>query len=363
MKNKEEVLHQIKVLSLQKDPAFQIDTNNALTEYRHLAQNRTNITIKILSILGVIISVLSFLTALFFLNLLNEKINFLICGSIFLALALVCMKRFNTIIIDTASISLYISGVSMLLYGLDFDEINVILISCITINLCTLAIVRRYLISLLNLLCIIYSAIALVSYNTDNLLYIALTNALLVLTLVYILTQEASILSKRNFISTIYQPLRIALIFSTIATTAYIVLYHFETDQVYLSTASIALYMLSTVYALIILFIVYKITQKHNGRKTKINIPVYILIIALLATTIINPGISGAIVLILLCFYYQYRFGLSIGVIALLFFLWHFYYNLNFSLLTKSIFLMLSGLVFLAIYYVINSKKINNEKI
>ncbi len=363
MKNRQEIIEKIETLSRDSDPAFQINTNEVLATYQHLDENRTNITIKILSILGVIISVLSFLGALFSLNLLDDKLNLIICGSIFLIIAIYCIKKYNTIIIDTASITSYIVGGWMLIYGIDTDHINNILILCLVINLSTLAIVQRYLISLLNILCIIYALIALISYNTDHLIWIAFMNIVLMVALMYVLMQEALLLSKRNIMSTIYQSLRIALTLSTIATTAYIVLSHFKTYETYDNNTAIALYTLSVAYSVVILYLVRKIIQKFDNKMANKSILIYILVILILGSTIINPGISGAIILILLCFYYQYKFGLSIGIIVLLFFLWHFYYNLNFSLLTKSIFLMLSGFVFLAIYYVINSKKINNEKI
>ncbi|UPZ38465.1 DUF4401 domain-containing protein [Sphingobacterium sp. PCS056] len=363
MENKQAIRDKIERLSKDSDPAFQINTDNVLAEYAHLDKNSSNITIKILSILGVISSVLCFLAALFSLHLLDDKLNVMICGSILLILSLWCVKKYNSIIIDTASITCYVVGGWMLIYGLDHDDINNMLIACLMINLCTLAIVQRYLMSLLNILLIIYSCIALTSHNSDNLIFIALINMVLIAALIYILTQEAPILSKRNLISKLYQPIRVALALSTIATTAFIVLSHFETEASPFNTSAIALYALSIIYSFATLFIVHKIIAKFDTVKSNTQILIYIFVTFILASTIINPGISGAIVLILFCFYYQYKFGLYSGIIALLFFLSHFYYNLNFSLLTKSIFLMLSGLVFLVIYYIINSKKVKNENI
>lgn len=363
MKNKQEILNKIEILSEGKESHFQININDTLAAYQHLEENRSNLTIKILSILGVVLSVLSFLGALFLLNILNDNLNLIICGSIFLVLSLYCIKKYNTIIIDTASIALYIAGGWMLIYGLEIDNLNYIFILCFIISSCTLLIVQRYLLSLLNILCIIYSTAALINYNDQNVLFITFINTILVITLIYLLSNEATVLSKRNLISTIYNPLRLGLILATVATTAFIILSHYETYTDQVDTSSFALYVLSVLYAFSTLWVVYKITNKFEITKSKVLFPIYGLLILLLGSTVINPGISGSILIILLCFNYQYRIGLSIGIISLLLSLWHFYYNLNFSLLVKSLMLIISGLLFLAIYFVINSNKINNEKI
>lgn len=363
MKNKQEILNKIEILSKGNEPHFQINIDDTLTAYQHLEENRTNLTIKILSILGVILSVLSFIGALFLLNILNDKLNLLICGAIFLVLSLYCIKKYNTIIIDTASIAFYIAGGWMLIYGLNIDDLNYIFALCLIINLCTLLIVQRYLLSLVNILCIIYSTVALINYNYQNALFITFINAILIIVLIYILSNEATILSKRNLISTIYNPLRIGFILATVATTASIILAHYETYHEQVNNSTFALYALSVLYACATLWVVYKITSKFEITKSKILFPIYGLLILLLASTVINPGISASILIILLCFNYQYKIGLSIGLISLLLSLWHFYYNLSFSLLIKSLILIISGLLFLAIYFVINSNKINNEKI
>lgn len=362
MKNKQEILNKIELLSKDNEPNFQININDTLAAYQHLEENRSNLTIKILSILGVILSVLSFLGALFLLNILNDKLNLIICGSIFLVLSLYCIKKYNAIIIDTASIAFYIVGGWMLIYGLDIHDLNYIFILCFIISLCTLLIVQRYLLSLLNILCIIYSIIALINHNNQDVLFITFINAILMIALIYFLSHEAAVLSKRNLISTIYNPLRLGLILATVVTTAFIILSHYETNE-QINNTSFALYILSVLYGFATLWVVYKITSKFEITKSKVLFPTYGLLILLLGSTVINPGIACSILLIFICFNYQYRIGLSIGLISLILSLWHFYYNLNFSLLVKSLILIISGLLFLAIYFVINSNKINNEKI
>lgn len=363
MTNNQELLKKIEALTHDSEAGFQINNQKVVEEYQHLKENRTNIAIKILSILGIILSVLSFLAALLFLNLLDEKLNLIISGALLLILSIVGLKKYSSIIIDTASITLYAVGGWMLIYGLDTNNTNLILVLCIVISSCTLVIVQRYLLSLLNMLCIIYAIFALIANNFENMIYFAFANALIVVALFLISNHEAFIISKRNFISQIQQPLRTALFLSTLATTAYIVLSHFDTYENSLNTSSIALYLTSITYAVAIIYMIHKIMLKFGITNTKLRITIYTLSLMILVATMINPGISASIFLILLCFYYQYKFGFSLSIIAMLFFLWHFYYNLNFTLLTKSILLLASGALFIAAYFVINITKDQHEEL
>jgi len=83
----------------------------------------------------------------------------------------------------------------------------------------------------------------------------------------------------------------------------------------------------------------------------------------MLVSTIFSPSISGAMIIVLLSFLVNYKTGLAIGIISLIYFISQYYYDLNFTLLTKSIILFSSGIVFL-LFYLFTTKKLNsNEKI
>ncbi len=77
---------------------------------------------------------------------------------------------------------------------------------------------------------------------------------------------------------------------------------------------------------------------------------IYILSVLLLTSTLLSPAISGAFLIILVSVLVHYKTGLAIGILAFIYFIIQYYYDLNFTLLTKSILLMSSGVVFLAFY-------------
>ncbi|UIR55037.1 DUF4401 domain-containing protein [Sphingobacterium sp. SRCM116780] len=364
MKTNEEIQHIIAEVSKARPTAIQINTEKIVEEYRFLSTNKSNIAIKVLSIVGVILSVFAFIAALYFLHLLDENINLLVFGFLLLTVSIFFIKKYNTIIIDTSSLALYALGGWMLIYGMDMDNTNLILIIVIAISIGTLLIVQRYLLSLFNILCILIGIIGLLIHNFENYLLLSIMAALVAIGLIYLLSNEATILAKRNLISTLYDSLRDAFTLTSIGITGYIIS---SSHHLFLNNSETnwknALYLLSVAYGIGVLFMIYKIMHKLNVKKSVLMLSIYVLSILILAPTIINPGISGSILLLFICFYYQYKIGLSLAIIAFLYCLWRFYYDLNFSLLTKSIALMLSGVLFLIIYFVININKSSNEKI
>ncbi|WP_417936263.1 DUF4401 domain-containing protein [Flagellimonas ochracea] len=72
--------------------------------------------------------------------------------------------------------------------------------------------------------------------------------------------------------------------------------------------------------------------------------------------TLFAPGISGSLLIVLLCFKVNYKTGFIIGIISLIYSIGQYYYDLSFTLLTKSIILFLSGVLLLVFYMVFNKK-------
>jgi uncharacterized membrane protein len=128
----------------------------------------------------------------------------------------------------------------------------------------------------------------------------------------------------------------------------------FNIDYIWISSVVI---ISAIIYLLFKLFKILNI----NNIQHKIGICIF-AVLALLPTTF-SPTISGAILLILLSFYVNYKTGLALGIIAFIYFIARYYYDLNLTLLTKSILLFSSGVLFIALYLFIHKKLTTNEKI
>ena len=83
---------------------------------------------------------------------------------------------------------------------------------------------------------------------------------------------------------------------------------------------------------------------------------IYALSLLTLLTTILAPAISGSLLIVLLAFKVNYRTGFVMGLIALVYGIGQYYYDLQFTLLVKSIMLMASGALFLLFYFYLKNK-------
>lgn len=171
--------------------------------------------------------------------------------------------------------------------------------------------------------------------------------------------KEAKIITTNKILSKLYNPVRIGLIFSFVAGLAFLGkkgLGFFPISPNYIWLSSVIIIPV-IIYLISLLFNILNITKIQH--KTVI----YIFAVLAFLPTVFSPAISGAILIILLSFFVNYKTGLVLGIIAFIYFISQYYYDLNFTLLTKSILLFSSGVIFIALYLFTHKKLTTNEKI
>lgn len=317
-----------------------------------------SLTIKILSIFGGIMASLAFLGFLYLAGLFNSNISMLLFGIICIIGAVVINKKYDKIIFDTVSVSIFIIG--FILFGFGLSEIkvneNIVIILFIIIALSTLVVAQNYILSFISVLIICGSVLWLIILNNGNdLIHIYVSSIALILT--YFFLKEAKIISTSKAFSKLYNPIRIGLIFSFFAgliLLSYNGIISISQNFIWLSSVVIIAIVL---YLVSILFDVLDITLMQQ------KIIIYTFCILILGPTAFSPAISGAILVILLSFWANYKTGLVIGIAAFIYFVSQYYYDLNFTLLTKSILLFSSGILFIVFYLFTHKKLATNEKI
>lgn len=164
-------------------------------------------------------------------------------------------------------------------------------------------------------------------------------------------------MSLKNKLSQLYPPIRIGLIFTLLFGLIAIGKRHLiPIDQHHIWLSSI-------VMILVTLYLIHTIIKINKVENTQSKVMIYSLSFAILLSTLFSPSISGAIILILLSFLVNYKTGLAIGIISIIYFTSQYYYDLNFTLLTKSILLFSSGMLFLLLYFITTKKMNSHEKI
>jgi len=337
---------------------FEYDEKAILDEYQIQGVNKSSIAIKVLSIFGGFLATLAFLGFLALAGLYNSEFGLLIFGIGFIISAIWLNKEFDRLITDTFSISIYVIGFALLAYGLTQFEVdkNITTILISIIALCSLFITQNYILSFISVLVFCGSFLSLIILNdVYNLVHLYITFNTLILA--YFFLNEAKIISSNIKLSKLHNPIRIGLVISLIFGLVAIGKRHL------MPISQNHLWLSSIIMIFVILYLVHTIVKINEIESVKSKIQIYVLSCLILISTLFSPSISGAIVIILLSFLVNYKTGLIIGIISFVYFISQYYYDLNFTLLTKSIILISSGIVFL-LFYLFTTKMLNtNEKI
>lgn len=350
MRNKENILQLLEYIQDKEGNEFQFDEEAILSSY-HQNKDNQSLAIKILSIFGGLLASLAFLGFLFIAGLYNSDFGLLFFGICCIVGAIWINKAYDKILIDTVSVSSFIIGFILIRIGLNMLEMdeNTISLLYIIIAVFSLIIVQNYILSFVSILILNGSILNLIISNKDYELIHIYVSALALIT-TYVFLKEAKLVSLSKALSKLYHSLRVALIFSFLSGLVILGkkgILPLSPDIIWISSViniSAILYLLSQLFKLL----------NISSRSHKAGI--YILSVLLLLPTILSPAISGAILILLLGFLVNYKTALVIGVIAFIYFISQFYYDLNFTLHTKSILLFSSGILFIALYLFTNKK-------
>ena len=113
--DKQEILRHIRTMEGER---FAFDEEAIFAEYQKREGEKSNLVIKILSVFGGILASLAFLGFLFLLELYESEIGMLVIGGACVFLAIWLNKRFDKLIIETFSVSIYVLGFILLILGI-----------------------------------------------------------------------------------------------------------------------------------------------------------------------------------------------------------------------------------------------------
>jgi hypothetical protein len=342
----------------QEGETFKVDNESISNEYQTIDNNQSSLAIKILSIFGGIFGMIIFLVALAVSSFFDDGIGFIILGSVFFLAALIINRTTTTIFLDTISVSSFVVGFILWdfgLFDLEFEETSICLFNML-VALIALILSRNYIYTFLSILVFQISSLFLITFNDAHNLVHAYIGINITILTAWILN-EAQIITSSKALARIYAPVRIGLIFSVIIGLGLIGIkgFYFNIDGVNLIWIS----SISTILIMLYLISIILKTLEINSIRAKVI--VFIISALILESIIYAPAISGAMVLLLLCFYTNYKTGIAINIIALVYFVGQYYYDLNLTLLNKSIILFSSGILFLILYFLTHKKLMSNE--
>ncbi len=354
MSNNENTIIQL-LHQLQKTESFEANEEAIAKEYFESNLEKHGLAIKVLSVLGGILGTLAFIGFLFIAGLYNSSTALVIAGVLFIVTAVFINKQSGKLVLDTATICIFLSGFFLAGYGLEEMKMgeNTTALIFIFIALVTLAVMQRFMLSLVAMLIINGCFLFLIfNNNYDNLIHIYIS--LLATVFTCYLLNEAALITSNPIISALYKPMRTALMFSFITAVYFVG----KKGWVHLSPSMLWLSALVSI-GITLFLVTKKILPVFNITDKKTKTIVYIMTLAILLPTLFAPAVSGALMVLLLSFFVDYKTGIVTGILSLIYFVSQYYYDLNLTLLVKSGILFTSGLLLIFFYFITN--KINTN--
>jgi hypothetical protein len=215
---------------------------------------------------------------------------------------------------------------------------------------------QNYILSFISIL-ITNGGLLFLIINNDLYYLIHIYNAFIALLLTYVFLNEAKLITGNKRFSKLYNPVRIGLLISLLTGLVFVGKTGIFENHVYAIWASSIITIPVTIYVISIIAGIMGVTEI----RTKILI--YTLSTLILIPTAFSPAVSGALLIILLSFLVNYKIGVSIGIISFIYFISQYYYDLNFTLITKSILMFSTGIIFLLFYFFTYNKLKPDEEI
>lgn len=336
---------------------FSYNEENILLEYEKEAAFFSNKIIKILSIFGGFAAMAFLLLFLISIDILSSDLSYVITGSICIFFSYLIYKLATTVLWDTMTICMYLTGLLLIIYSIRDMSANTIGIICLLISILAIILMRSYVLIFLNIIIAHSSILYLLN---DNIYLQFVYSIILTIVLVFFFRNEAKLLMIKGFFNTNYNILIGGLVFAYLS--LFLLIYR---NSFYNEGSSVFVYLSALTPSLYILYLPYSLFQKKAINIIFIKkIILYIALLIVLILCAAFPLINASILLILLSFSYNHKAILVFAIVTLIYAIIQYYYDLSITLLLKSILLMVSGIILLFIYFFSSQKMtLKNEKI
>lgn len=337
-------------------PSFEVDEAKVKEEMREYQATDAHISVKLLSVLGGIFATAAFMGFLMLTGVYESKTVLVASGLVFIGASVLMNNRYDHLLLDTFTITLYVMGFVLLALGLGEWEVqeNFIIASFLVLAVLSLIFAQNYMLTLVAVLIFSGSLAACFAVNDlENLiliLYAFFGAGLIILT-----TQEARIISTSARYNRLYQPLQLGFFISLVAVLFFLALDGKFSVQIKYLWAYAALAWLATSW------MVWKVMKSQEVTESKHQLQVFVLMVLLLIPSLFAPYIAGAIFLVILTYYYGFRTQFYLSIAFLVYAFSQYYYDLNLTLLAKSGILFSSGLLLILGRFIFNKQLKSDE--
>jgi uncharacterized membrane protein len=354
---------QIERLRIAEGSAFEANEAAILSEYEaETSSDKGSFAVKLLSIMGGFLASMAFVGFLGVSGLHESHFGLVLTGVLFLIAALALHQVFDTLLIDTACVSFFIIGLMMFGFGLNGFRVgdSAMAILFIVVGLITYWWSEHSILTFLSVIVICKSIFVLFYINSIE-FYLPIYLCVVSLSLCFLMLSEAKCIAISAKMAERYAPTRSALMFILLNE---LVLLEYS-DYILHSGSGTNLmslaWLVSLVNAVGVFFLISRILILLNRNTRSAQIIVCGITALFLAITVFSPMISSSLLVLLLCFYTNYKTGGAFAILAFIYGLSQYYYDLDFTLLAKSGILFGSGMLFL-LFYFFTQKTFSNDE-
>lgn len=316
---------------------------------------KNNLTIQVLSITGGILTAFFFLGFLILTSILRSELSCLIFGSILIIATLSANRILTKPFLDAMNITCYIAGCALVSFGMN-RNIAILFILLLVISILTLLLSKGFI---LPFLAAILFNIALFGeithlFSSSYPLQIATVPVVALFLLMNLFELKLLTNGSKKFLIK-YPPIH-----SGIFVTCLILLGSISINYLTSGTSN---WILSVFMWAGLLVMVQRIMQVMEVKKVIHQICIYALCLIVCIPTIYAPYLSGSLLLILICYHYGYKTECAASLLLFIYTISKYYYDLNLTLLVKSITLFFTGIALIIAWYYFTQKRTQHEKI
>lgn len=308
------------------------------------SSSSSSLTVRILSIVGGLLAALCLILFLVLSPIIRSEEALTVIGIGAIVVAIVGNRTINQLFFDTSLTAFYVAGCVALCFALNRSHINVQLICFLFMFIGTFTFVCSK--------GVFFPFLSVLLFNTASTWAIIETiqeievSQVMVgwMGIVFLALNlfEAELVTRISALKRLFRPLHSGFFLS------------FVCGLIWMSsmgdTFDKPVAILSVLIWIGIVLMLQRV-MKVIKVKPVIKVLVYVGCFMLLIPTILAPSLSGALLLLLICFGYGYKVEVGASLILLIYTIGKYYYDLQLTLLAKSGTLFLTGVVLLLSYY------------
>lgn len=318
-------------------------------------EQKNNLTIHVVSIIGGILTAIFLLGFLALSSIIDSQETSLIAGCVLMIATLTISRLIIKPFLDAMNITLYIAGCVLLAFGIS-DNVNILFSVLIGVSILTFLLSKGFILPFLSVILFNISLFGEIAHWSSS--WYPLQIAVVPIVAAFLLTNlyERRLLNrlKEGNFSSKYRPFHAGLFISSIFALS-------GTSSTYL-TSGMNEWIISVFLWMGILLMVHKIMRVMEVENPASKAGIYLLSVVICLPTLFAPYVSGSLLLILICFHYGYKAECGAALLLFVYSISKYYYDLNTTLLVKSLTLFFIGIALITAWYFFTQKRTNNEK-